>query len=80
MRQVRVGKVSDKQTTVSVAKELDGAKTGALNLSRDQPRGNLFTVWAAFGVEVCTSPTRALPWNVGTLQIMPRENPGAAVP
>ena len=52
MRQVWVGKVSDKQTTVSVAKELDGVKTGVFKLPRDKPRGYLFTVWAAFGVEV----------------------------
>jgi len=44
MRQVWVGKVSDKQTTASVAKELDGVKTGVLKLSRDKLRGYLFTV------------------------------------
>jgi hypothetical protein len=80
MRQVRVGKVSDKQTTVSVEKELIGVETGVLKLSRDKLRGNLLTVWAASGVEVSTSPIRALPRNVGTLQVMQRENPIAAIP
>lgn len=81
MRQVWVGKVSDKQTTVSVAKELDGVKTGVLNLPRDKPRGYLLTVWAASGVEVARA---RLGLFHGTWEpyrsIMPRENPGAAVP
>lgn len=41
-----------KQSTDEVSKVQDNVKTERSSLAQDKSRGNLFTVWMAFGIKV----------------------------
>ena len=76
MRQVRIKKVSDKLTNVSVENaDQMVSKLGSVYCSKISSGGYLLTAQSGTRRTVGTSLIRALVWNVGTLHVMLRENP-----
>jgi hypothetical protein len=50
--QVRIREMSVSESLMRRRKQKGGVKTGGLSTFQDESRGNLFTAWAAPGVEM----------------------------
>ena len=50
--QVRFRETSESEPLMRCRKQIGDVETGGLSLSRDESRGNLFTVWSASGMQV----------------------------
>ena len=50
--QVRIREASVSELLLRCRKVLDDVKTGGLSKPQDKLKGNLFTAWAASGIEV----------------------------
>ena len=50
--QVRIKEMSNSEPSMRCRNIRDGVKTGVLRQLQDKLRGNLFTAWAASGIEV----------------------------